>query len=74
MNSAIMQWSSDKMYEGRLVAHSSVKDRILSDLLNLEQDEESKDADGAQADDDSVAGEPLIFIDTAGALMYEAVE
>ena len=34
MNSAIMQWSSSTMYEGKLVAHSSVKDRVLGDLLN----------------------------------------
>ena len=61
-----MQWSSATMYDGRLVAHSSVRDHILGDLLN----EESKDEEVGE----TVSGEPLIFIDTAGALMYEAVE
>jgi len=28
-----MNWSSQQMYEGRLVAHSSVSERLLSDLL-----------------------------------------
>ena len=33
MNSLIMQWSSSQMYEGRLVAHASVSNRVLGDLL-----------------------------------------
>lgn len=52
------------MYEGRLVAHGSVRNHVLTDLL-----EEKKDR---QTDLD--AANPLLFIDTAGALMYEAVE
>ena len=42
MNTAIMQWSSTQMYEGRLVAHQSVSERVLTDLL--------RNADGAGAD------------------------
>lgn len=29
MNSAIMQWASEKMYQGRLTAHSSVEKHLL---------------------------------------------
>ena len=44
MNSVIMQWSSNQMYEGRLVAHASVSDRVLSDLLAVNgAGEESKE-------------------------------
>ena len=71
MNSVIMQWSSNQMYEGRLVAHDSVSNRVLSDLLAINNTgEESKEA----PEPAEVAQCPLIFIDTAGALMYEAVD
>jgi len=33
MNAAIMQWSSTEMYENRLVAHASVSNRTLGDIL-----------------------------------------
>ena len=65
MNARIMQWSSSQMYQDRLVAHESVRDRVLADLLPVSEE-------GHDADD--VSGEPLIFIDTAGSLMYEAVD
>ena len=55
------------MYEGRLVAHSSVGGRILGDLLPAGSTEE-----GAPGED--VAQSPLIFVDTAGSLMYEEVD
>ena len=29
MNRAIMQWSSDQLYDGKLVAHESVRDHLL---------------------------------------------
>jgi ATP-dependent RNA/DNA helicase IGHMBP2 len=29
MNQVIMQWSSDQLYDGKLVAHSSVSDHLL---------------------------------------------
>jgi ATP-dependent RNA/DNA helicase IGHMBP2 len=32
MNEEIMNWSSNEFYEGKLVAHDSVKDRLLTDL------------------------------------------
>jgi superfamily I DNA and/or RNA helicase len=64
MNQVIMAWSSQQMYENRLVAHGSVRNHVINDLL-----EESKD----QTTELDCAN-PLLFIDTAGALMYEAVE
>jgi len=36
MNENIMDWSSQAMYEGRLVAHKDVKDRVVDDLLKGE--------------------------------------
>lgn len=29
MNSAIMEWASDQMYQGKLTAHSSVEGHLL---------------------------------------------
>lgn len=29
MNSAIMEWASDQMYQGKLTAHSSVESHVL---------------------------------------------
>ena len=68
MNSLIMQWSSSQMYEGRLVAHSSVSDRVFGDLLPADESRGEDDADN------DVNSQPLIYIDTAGSLMYEAVD
>eukprot|EP00955_Chlamydomonas_euryale_P113301 366209-Chlamydomonas_euryale.AAC.6 len=33
MNKAIMQWSSDELYDGHLTAHNSVAEHCLADLL-----------------------------------------
>ena len=54
------------MYGGRLVAHPSVSGRVLGDLLpsQLAEDQEASE----------LSHLPLVFIDTAGSLMYEAVE
>jgi ATP-dependent RNA/DNA helicase IGHMBP2 len=64
MNQAIMDWSSQQMYEHRLIAHGSVRNHVLNDLIE-ESKENATELDG---------NNPLLFIDTAGALMYEAVE
>eukprot|EP01027_Heterolobosea_sp_BB2_P010775 GEZU01015771.1.p1 GENE.GEZU01015771.1~~GEZU01015771.1.p1 ORF type:complete len:457 (-),score=170.22 GEZU01015771.1:61-1431(-) len=53
MNELIMRWSSDEFYEGKLVAHDSVKDHLLSDLPGVDSSE-----------DETVT--PLLLIDTAG--------
>ena len=34
MNQAIMAWSSDALYEGRLVAHPTVRDHTVIDLID----------------------------------------
>ena len=60
MNEVIMNWSSSAMYHGELKASESVKDRLMIDLC-----------EGSTAE---LVNHPLLFIDTAGALMYEAVD
>ncbi|XP_008304539.1 DNA-binding protein SMUBP-2 [Stegastes partitus] len=57
MNSAIMDWASKEMYQGRLVAHSSVERHLLKDLAGVTSVEET-----------SV---PLLLIDTAGCGLSE---
>ena len=50
------------MYANRLVAHDTVRDRVIDDIL---------------PEDSVVSAElasPLILIDTAGALMYEDID
>ena len=59
MNKAIMQWSSDSFYEGRLIAADVVKDHTLSDLEHV--------TPGA----DAIA--PVVFIDTAGLFAHPGV-
>jgi hypothetical protein len=60
MNSLIMKWSSDAMYEGGLKAHSSVSSRTMSDLYKHSHDD--------------LMHSPLMLVDTAGALMHESVD
>ena len=52
MNAAIMNWSSEKLYEGRLQAHSSVESHLLKDLPGVPET--------------NVTSLPLLLIDTAG--------
>lgn len=52
------------MYSGRLVAHPSVSHHVLNDLIK-DSKEKTTELD---------LNSPLLFIDTAGSLMYEAVE
>ena len=52
MNAAIMQWSSDELYDSKLIAADSVSSHLLSDLPGVEATE-----------DTSV---PLVLIDTTG--------
>lgn len=53
MHERIMRFPSDELYESRLVAAESVKDRLLKDLPYEVQDTED-------------TNEPVIFIDTQG--------
>ncbi|XP_022611831.1 DNA-binding protein SMUBP-2 [Seriola dumerili] len=57
MNSAIMEWASKEMYQGRLTAHSSVERHLLKDLPGVTCVEETCT--------------PLLLIDTAGCGLSE---
>lgn len=57
MNSAIMDWASKEMYQGRLTAHSSVERHLLKDLPGVVCVEETST--------------PLLLIDTAGCGLSE---
>ncbi|XP_032380575.1 DNA-binding protein SMUBP-2 [Etheostoma spectabile] len=57
MHSAIMEWASKEMYQGRLTAHSSVERHLLKDLPEV-----------ACVDETST---PLLLIDTAGCGLSE---
>nr|XP_046251384.1 DNA-binding protein SMUBP-2 isoform X2 [Scatophagus argus] len=57
MNSAIMEWASKEMYQGRLTAHSSVERHVLKDLPGVTCVEETCT--------------PLLLIDTAGCGLTE---
>lgn len=57
MHEAIMKWSSDRLYEGRLEAHASVASHLLRDLPGV--------------DDNDDTATPLLLIDTAGCSMTE---
>jgi superfamily I DNA and/or RNA helicase len=34
MNDSIMNWSSNALYHGKLVAHPDVKDRVVDELMS----------------------------------------
>lgn len=59
-NEIIMKYSSKSLYDGELVSHDSVKDRLLVDLKDVKETE------------DTIA--PLVFIDTSGCQLYESTE
>ncbi|KUI66823.1 DNA polymerase alpha-associated DNA helicase A [Cytospora mali] len=61
MHEKIMRFPSDELYDSRLIAADSVKDRLLKDLPYE-----------VEANDDTV--EPLIFIDTQGGDFPEKEE
>ncbi|KAB7507065.1 DNA-binding protein SMUBP-2 [Armadillidium nasatum] len=52
MNSSIMDWASQALYEGQLQAHESVKDHLLCQMEGVESNEDTENA--------------LALIDTAG--------
>nr|CAG4712081.1 unnamed protein product [Naegleria fowleri] len=59
MNEEIMNWSSNEFYEGKLIAHDSVKSHLLCDLEGASQDE-------------AETLTPLFMIDTANCDMEES--
>jgi superfamily I DNA and/or RNA helicase len=60
MNSLIMNWSSNAMYDGELKAHSSVSSRTMTDIV--------------KSSTEDLLNTPLMLLDTAGALMYEGID
>jgi ATP-dependent RNA/DNA helicase IGHMBP2 len=58
MNEAIMEWSSQQFYDGKLVAHESVKSHNINGCVKMLQDVKA----------------PLMFIDTAGSKMGENLD
>ncbi|KAJ3036583.1 hypothetical protein HDV00_002543 [Rhizophlyctis rosea] len=60
MNQQIMEFSSNELYEGKLVAWEGVKDWLLADI------------DGVERDEDTTT--PQIFIDTSNQDMTEQTE
>mmetsp|Transcript_9656 Transcript_9656/g.35382 ORF Transcript_9656/g.35382 Transcript_9656/m.35382 type:complete len:730 (+) Transcript_9656:147-2336(+) len=67
MNAQIMQWASDELYEGKLVAHPTVSQRHLQELEGI--------VEGAKGDAESASAPVLLYIDTSGCEdMEEEVE
>ncbi|CAF3459853.1 unnamed protein product [Rotaria sp. Silwood1] len=66
MNEAIMSWSSNEFYEGKLIADESVKSHLLKDLSNI-----SKRDSECEIDDENLSQCPLFLIDTTGYDMPE---
>jgi ATP-dependent RNA/DNA helicase IGHMBP2 len=72
MNKLIGDWSSREMYEGKLVAHPSVAQHTLHDLLLLSSNDAN---DGDHTNDNNDDDLPvLLLIDTAGYDMDEYKE
>ena len=63
MNDSIMNWTSNALYHGKLVAHPDVKDRVVDELISKQNIEEQVDSE--------LIVQPLVIIDTAGSLMNE---
>lgn len=64
MNENIMEFPNQEMYEGKLVAHESCKDRWIGDG-SLSGWDETKSRDVERGD--GLIGSPVVFYDTAGA-------
>lgn len=77
MNELIMNWSSNMLYHDRLVAHPSVAERQVDQLLEERTKEGSSKGEESKIDANEAEngfGGPLMMIDTAGSLMHEQVE
>jgi len=66
MNEAIMNWSSNEFYHGKLVADQSVKSHLLKDLSNI-----CKRENEDEIHDENLSQIPLFLIDTTGYDMPE---
>uniref|UniRef100_A0A7R9YTI7 AAA+ ATPase domain-containing protein n=1 Tax=Chlamydomonas euryale TaxID=1486919 RepID=A0A7R9YTI7_9CHLO len=79
MNKAIMQWSSDELYDGHLTAHNSVAEHCLADLLTEAPAAKSKKpAKVPSTNTGSSVSKPflpvLLLIDTTGCGFEEQQE
>ena len=63
-----MQWSSDAMYAGKLVANEGNCKHSVQDLVVLDPEQ------GETEFTEIMNGNPLLLIDTAGAMMYEDID
>ena len=68
MHQQIMQWSSDAMYAGKLVANEGNSKHSVQDLVVLDPEQ------GETEFTEIMNGNPLLLIDTAGAMMYEDID
>ncbi|KAF6264977.1 P-loop containing nucleoside triphosphate hydrolase protein [Scenedesmus sp. NREL 46B-D3] len=67
MNAAIMDWSSQELYGGRLEAHESVAAHTLADLPSI--------SSNSSASSEAASELPtMLLIDTAGCEFYECQE
>ena len=60
MHEDIMAWSSQHLYEGKLLAHESVRAHVLADLPNVQRNADTET--------------PFVFIDTAGCNIDELID
>lgn len=67
MNEAIMNWSSEEFYQGKLVADQSVQHHLLKDLANIDKRKNLE-----EIDDENLSECPLFLIDTTGYDMPES--
>jgi ATP-dependent RNA/DNA helicase IGHMBP2 len=74
MHEKIMAFSNAQLYDGKLVAHSSVAQHELVGLAGVSnRDDDDDDAAAAETYEARTLA-PLLLIDTAGCDMYEALE
>ena len=59
-NELIMNFSSKEFYDGKLIAHVSVKNRLLTDSGKVKESEETSS--------------PLMFLDTTGTDFRESID
>ena len=67
MNQKIMKWSSEALYNNKLIAHPDVAERLVDDIMTKEKLDE-------QMGNSDLVSQPLVIIDTAGSLMSEEME
>lgn len=80
MNEKIMQFSSDELYQSKLLAHESVKSHLISDLNNNVEENLKNNSDNIviklenkllENDNLEISKSPLIFIDTNNYQFFE---